>query len=167
MTLNLYDVSVPSLLTGLSALSHLLNKAVEHGIPEAELVDSRIYADMKPLTFQIYSAAHTSAMGLLTEIAGVEKVATEDNAKTVAEMQAQITKTVELLKATDRSAFDGKENKDVVLKFPSGERRFQGTRFVLGIALPNFYFHVTTAYDILRMKGVPLSKSDYLNPPQL
>lgn len=165
MTTTLYDLTVPAFLRGLAALSAILDKgrafADEHGIAHADFLTARLYEDMAPLTSQIQRVSDT-AKGAMVRIGGVDNVAMPDEEASFDDLQARIARTVEFVKAVPREAIDGKEEAKVVLVTPSAEIPFTGRSYVIGFALPNFYFHVTTAYAILRMKGVPLGKLDYL-----
>ena len=96
---------------------------------------------------------------------GVELPVFEGNETTIAELQARIAKAIDFVKSIKREQVDGKEGVEVVLKFPSGERKFTGQGYLLNFALPNFYFHATTAYDILRHCGVEVGKRDFLGAP--
>jgi hypothetical protein len=165
MTITLHDLTVPAILRGLAALSAILDKgrayADENGIAHAELLDARLYADMAPLTAQIQRVSDT-AKGAMVRIGGVENVAMADVEASFEELQARISRTIEFVKAVPREAIDGKEDAKVVLTTPGGDIPFTGRSFVTGFVLPNLYFHITTTYAILRMKGVPVGKLDYL-----
>ncbi|KAL1966015.1 hypothetical protein VTN77DRAFT_4955 [Rasamsonia byssochlamydoides] len=161
----LYTYSVPTFIGGLNTLSHILKKAEEYakekGIPLAEFVDARLYEDMKPLSFQVQTVSNT-AKNSLVRVAGTEPVPMEDNETTFEELQTRITRTIEVLKAADASLFAGKEDADVTFKVGQYERHYKGQAYITDFALPNFYFHLNMAYAILRNKGVPIGKVDYL-----
>jgi len=165
MALSLYDVSIPVFIRGFANLGAILEKgrafAAANGIAEEQLTEARLFSDMLPLTGQIQRASDTARF-VAVRVAGAEAVAMPDEEKTINDMQARIAASVDYLKTIDATLFDGTEDKEVVLKMRAGELRFTGTSYILQFALPNFFFHVTTAYDILRHKGVPLSKSDFL-----
>ena len=165
MTVSLYDLSVPVFLRGFASLAHILERgrayAEEKGMPFAELTEARLIGDMLPLTGQIQRASDTAKF-VPVRMAGVENVAMADTEVTFDDMQARIRKTVDFLQAVPASGFVGAEGRDVVVKTRNGELTYRGASYILEFALPNFFFHVTTAYDILRHKGVPLSKRDYL-----
>jgi hypothetical protein len=118
---------------------------------------------MHPLTAQIQRASD-SAKGLAVRIGGVENAAFADEEQTLADLKARIAKTIAFLKATPREGFDGKEEAQVELPTPNRTLLFSGRDYVLGFALPNFFFHVTTAYALLRQAGVPIGKMDFLGP---
>ena len=95
-------------------------------------------------------------------VAKIEPVAMEDNETTFPELQARITKTIEVLEKVDPKSMDGMEDGEVVLKVRDGEKKLTGRNYVLNYAIPNFYFHLCMAYAILRKEGVPVGKADYL-----
>ncbi|MFC3693266.1 DUF1993 family protein [Chenggangzhangella methanolivorans] len=165
MTTSLYDITVPVLLRGLGNLEAVLGKgeafASEQGIAPSALLEARLAPDMYPLVGQIQRASDTAKFAAV-RLGGVENVPFEDAETDFADLFARIAKTRAFLEAAPRAAFEGKEDAEVVLKTPSSERRFRGVDYALGFLLPNFFFHVTTAYDILRHKGVPIGKLDYL-----
>jgi hypothetical protein len=165
--LSLYDVSVPSFIRALENMDKFLDKGAawfaEAGRPESELTGARLVADMHPLTAQIQRASD-SAKGLAVRVGGVENVAMPDEEVTIADLKARIAKTIDFLKATPREAFDGKEETPVEVKTGKGSMTFTARDYVLGFAIPNFFFHVTAAYALLRKEGVPLGKMDYLGP---
>jgi hypothetical protein len=124
-------------------------------------MNARLIEDMTPLTAQIQRMSDSSK-GFAVRVGGIENVAMEDNEASFDDLQARITKTIDFLKSVPADAINGKEEANVVLKLPSGEMNFTGLNFTQGFAIPNFYFHMTTAYAILRMKGVPVGKMDFL-----
>ena len=128
---------------------------------EQELIDAKLIDDMGNLISQIQRASD-SAKGCMVRIAGVENVVMEDNEASFDDLKARIARTIDFVNSVPADALNGREDAPVVLKFPNGEFTFAGRDYVLGFVLPNFYFHVATAYDILRMKGVPIGKIDYL-----
>jgi len=165
MPVSLYDISIPVFVKGLGNLGAVLEKgrafAREKGIGDEELAAARLYPDMFPLTGQIQRASDTARFAAV-RVAGVEASPMADEEKNFDDMQARIRATVDWLGKVQASAFAGTEDKEVVMKMRTGELRFTGTSYILQFALPNFFFHVTTAYDILRNRGVPLSKGDFL-----
>lgn len=165
MTSPLYDSTVPAFIRGLDNLSAILEKgrafADEHGIEHATLLDARLIEDMAPLTAQVQRVSDT-AKGLAVRVGQAENVAMPDEETSFDELQARIARTISLLKATPASGFAGREETAVVLQTPNGDIPFTGSTYVYGFAIPNFYFHLTTAYALLRMKGVPLGKRDFL-----
>ncbi|KAJ9660851.1 hypothetical protein H2201_006743 [Coniosporium apollinis] len=165
MPISLYDLSVPLFIRTLTNLAGILKKAEQYaddnGIPHSDFLTARLAADMLPFTFQIQSCSNT-AKNSAVRVADTVAVPMEDNESTFAELQARIAKTIDVLKGVDPSKYDGTEEKEVVLKFPGKEFKFTGQSYLLTFAIPNFFFHATTAYDILRSKGVPLGKADFL-----
>src|SRR5258708_21399963 len=137
-----------------------LTKGEAHG--GLDPVDARLAPDMLPLKAQVYIATDT-AKGCGARLAGVEIPKYEDSETTFAELQARVAKTIAFLKTLDRRAFTGSESKEIVLKFPNVTFEFSGADYVGKFVLPNAYFHITTAYAILRNRGVALGKGDYLS----
>jgi hypothetical protein len=168
MSLSLYDISVPAFLRGFANLTEILKKgeafADEKGIAHKELLEARLIEDMLPLTGQIQRASD-AAKFVPVRLGAAENVPMADEEVTFADLHARIGKTVDFLKAVVPAAMADREEIDVVVKSRSGETHFTGKNYVLGFALPNFYFHTTTAYAILRHKGVPVGKLDYLGRP--
>jgi len=159
MAYDIYDASIPPLIHMLGSLSSILSKGEAHGgIDPAE---ARLAPDMLPLKNQVFIATD-GAKGCGARLAGVDIPKYEDTETTFPELKARIAKTIDFLKSLDRKTFAGAENKQVVLKFPNSTMEFNGADYVGQFVLPNAYFHITTAYGILRNRGVVLGKSDYL-----
>ncbi|EPS28353.1 hypothetical protein POX_e07322 [Penicillium oxalicum] len=167
MSTPLYDYSVPTFIKGLKALSNILQKAAdfaqEKGIAVDEVVGWKLAEDMLPVSFQVQTASNV-AKNSLPRIAGYEENPIEDNEKTVAELQARIAKTIEMLEKAEASQFAGKEKNEVKIQAGPKLLEFEAQSYLTNFALPNFYFHLTTAYAIFRSKGVQLGKFDYLVP---
>ena len=163
MATELYDLTVPVFTRALSALSGLLDKAVAHaGEAGAEaLLANRLVPDMHPLSKQVQIACDGAKL-CVARLSGAEAPVNEDVETTIPELKARIAATLEWIGSIPREAIDGQEDREVVLKFPGGEWPFKGQGYVTGFALPNFFFHVTTAYGLLRQAGVPLGKRDFL-----
>jgi hypothetical protein len=165
--LSLYDVSVPVFIRALEILDGLLDKGAayfaEQGRPESALTGARLIEDMHPLIYQIQRLSDT-AKGVVTRVAGGENVPMADDEQTIADLKARIAKTIEVLKNADRAGFDDKETATVELKTPNRTMVFTGQSYVLGFAIPNFFFHVSMVYALLRKEGVPIGKTDYLGP---
>ena len=163
MSYDIYDASIPPLIHMLGSLKAILAKGEAHGgIDPAE---ARLAPDMLPLKAQVFIATD-GAKGCGARLAGVEIPKYEDTEVSFGELQARVAKTIEFLKTLDRKDFAGAETKEVVLKFPSRTFEFTGANYVGQFVLPNVYFHIATAYGILRNAGVPLGKSDYLGGGQ-
>jgi hypothetical protein len=159
MSYSIYDASIPPVTHMLGSLSSILTKGDAHGGIDPN--EARLAPDMLPLKNQVFIATDI-ARGCGARLVGVETPKYEDVETTFPELKARIAKTIDFLKGLDKNAFAGSENKDIVLKFPSMTLEFKGSDYVGKFVLPSVYFHITTAYGILRNKGVPLGKSDYL-----
>ena len=161
----MYQASVPVFSHMLGALSHVLAKAeanaVERKIDPAVLLSSRLAPDMFPLTRQVQTASDHAKFAP-SRLAGREAPRFEDVEASFAELQERITKTRDYLGTFAQSDFDGSEDRTITLKSRARELNFTGLEYLQRFALPNFFFHVTTAYDIVRHNGVPLSKTDFL-----
>ncbi len=169
MSLTLYDISIPVFLRAFDNLTEILKKgeafADEKGIPHAQLLEARLYEDMLPLTGQIQRASD-SAKFVPIRVGGVENLPMADEETTFADLHARIRKTADFLKAVDPAGMADKADIEVVIKTRSGSTTFNGKSYVLNFALPNFFFHVTTAYAILRHMGVPVGKLDFIGRPE-
>jgi len=164
----MYQASAPRFANILRNLAAILDKAEAHcaakKIDPAAITTARLYPDMFAFTRQVQIACD-SAKGAVARLAGVEIPKHEDTEQTFAELKARIAKTIDFLESVSASKIDGSEEKEVVLQMRSGERRFKGLQYLLGHAYPNFYFHVTTAYNILRHNGVEIGKADFIGKP--
>ncbi|HEY1878161.1 MAG TPA: DUF1993 domain-containing protein [Rhizomicrobium sp.] len=163
MAYDIYDASIPPLIHMLGSLSLVLSKGEAHGGIDPN--DARLAPDMLPLKNQVYIATD-GAKGCGARLAGVEIPKYEDVETTLPELKARVAKTIAFLKTLDRKSFAGSENKDIVLKFPNATLEYKGGDYVNKFVLPNVYFHITTAYGILRNRGVALGKTDYLGGGQ-
>ncbi len=162
MTLSLFDATVPVFIQSLGNLTVWMDKALHQGLPEADILQARLAPDMLPFPGQIQRASDTAknAVGRLTE---VPAPAMPDTEASIAALNARCRRTIEFLQSVDRSAFEGAGGRVISLPYPKlGELRFSGAAYVTDYALPNFFFHVTTAYGLLRATGVVLGKADYL-----
>jgi hypothetical protein len=162
---SIYDSAIPPAVRTLENLSKILDKAVAQA--KNENIDAKIYlegrlaSDMHPFTRQIQMASDGAKAGA-ARLAGEEPPSFPDTETSFPELKERITKTVTYLKSIPREKFAGADERTITLKFPNGSLDFVGRDFLTGFMLPNFYFHVTTAYDILRHKGVQIGKMDYL-----
>lgn len=167
MTLSMYQASAPCFVNTLNNLSAILTKAEAHAaakkIDPSVLLGSRLFPDMFALTRQVQIACD-NAKGPVARLAGIEVPTHEDTEQTFAELQARIAKTITFIQSVKPAQIDGSEDKKIVLKAGPRELNFIGKPYLLGFALPNFYFHVVTAYNILRHNGVDVGKTDYLGP---
>jgi uncharacterized protein len=163
--LSLYDVSVPVFIRALRNLETFLQKGAdwfaEQGRPESELTTARLIEDMHPLTAQIQRASDT-AKGVVARLTGAEVPSMPDEEQTIADLRARIAKTIAVLEGARREDFEGKEDQPVEIWTPNASLLFKGKSYVLEFAIPNFFFHVTAAYALLRKEGVPVGKVDYL-----
>ncbi len=161
----LYDATIPAFIRGLVNLSAILKKAQtfadEKGLDHAELLDARLIEDMAPLTRQIQMVTDTPK-GVAVRVGQAENEVWADDEIGFDQLQSRLTKAIAFLKAVPEAGFEGRESAEVVLNTPSGDIPFTGATYVHGFALPNFYFHSSIAYAILRSKGVPLGKLDFL-----
>ena len=168
MIISMYQASVPRFVNILGNLSNILDKAQAHvdakKLDAATLTTYRLFPDMLPMTTQVQIACD-AAKGVVARLAGVDIPVYEDNEKTLADLKARIAKTVAFIKTVTPAQIDGTEDKEIVIKRGDKETRYSGMQFLLGHALPNFYFHVTTAYNILRHNGIEIGKRDYLGNP--
>jgi len=168
MQISMYQASAPRFVNSLKNLSAILDKAQAHAdakkIEPKVLTAARLFPDMFAMSRQVQSACDT-AKGAVARLAGVEVPVHEDTEQTLEELKARIAKTIAFINTVKPSQVDGSEDKEVVLKFRTGEVRMKGMQYLLGHAQPNFYFHVTTAYNILRHNGVEVGKRDYIGTP--
>jgi hypothetical protein len=168
-SITLYDLPVQAFIKHLQIMSHLLSKAAEFakekGIDATEVPGWKLADDMKPLSFQIQTAANT-AKNTLSRI-GVELPAVPDEEKTIEELQKRMADTVALLEKVDRAAVEGQEDKQVQVPIGGGQTLdVTAKTAILSMAVPNFYFHCAMAYAILRNKGVQVGKVDWLRGGQ-
>ncbi len=168
MSITMYAASAPLFLRMLGNLDQLLEKAEanakERGFDPNVLVTQRLAPDMRPLSAQIQLASD-SAKGAMARLSGGTAPSMPDTEATIADLRTRIANTIDYVKSVPASAIDGSEEREVVLKFPNGEMKFTGLAYLTGFVIPNFLFHVTTAYAILRHNGVPLGKMDFLGRP--
>jgi hypothetical protein len=161
----MYDASVPVLTRMLGNLSAILDKAAASAearkIDPSVLTSARLAPDMFALARQV-QVASDGAKGGAARLAGVDIPSYEDTETTFAELKARITKTVAFLNSLDAKKFEGAETRSITMKMRDSEVTFPGQVFLLNFVLPNFYFHLTTAYAILRQNGVDIGKRDFL-----
>ncbi len=168
MSISMYQASAPRFANTLKNLSAILDKAKAHceakKIDPLVLTNTRLYPDMFALARQVQIACDT-AKGAVARLAGAEVVKHEDSEKTFEELQARIAKTLALIEGFKPAQIDGSENRTIELKLGPNEVKWQGMQYLLGFAWPNFYFHVVTAYGILRHCGVEIGKRDFIGTP--
>ena len=165
MTISMYSASVPYFIRMLGNLKAILEKGAAHAAARkfdpVVLFNSRLAPDMLPLVRQVQIASD-NAKGCPARLAGIDPPKFEDNETTYAQLIERVDKTLAFLKSLKPSQVDGSEGRDIVLKFPNNTFNFKGQDYLSFFAIPNFTFHVTTAYNILRHNGVEIGKADYL-----
>jgi hypothetical protein len=165
MTISMYQASVPAFLQQLRALSGVLRKGASHAaarkIDPAVLLDARLFPDMFALTRQVQIACDF-AKGASARLAGVEVPSYEDNEKTFEELDARIARTIAFVESLKPEQIDGSEGRKITIKIAGNPVTFEGQPYLVGFVLPNFYFHATAAYAILRHNGVELGKRDFV-----
>jgi uncharacterized protein len=168
MTISMYQASVPRFANILGNLMNILDKAQAHvdakKLDPETLTRYRLFPDMLPMTTQVLIACDT-AKGVVARLAGIEIPVYEDNEKTLADLKARVAKTIAFIQTVTAAQIDGTEDKPIVTKRGDKETHYKGMQFLLGHAIPNFYFHITTAYAILRHNGVEIGKRDFLGNP--
>jgi len=161
MTTSLYDASIPVFVNALTNMRTWLDKAAAVK-PEAELLEARLASDMYPLVKQ-FQIASDAAKGTAARLVGDTPPSMADTEASFAELRDRCDRTIAYLQGLDRARFDGAATRPVELKLPNGQGwRFEGLAYLTGFGLPNFFFHVTTAYAILRANGIELGKGDFL-----
>jgi len=169
MSLSLYDFTVPAFTLALTNLQSQMKKAAAHAetkkFDTKALADSRLIADMLPFIKQVQIACD-NAKGAAARLAGVDNPKHEDNETTFPELQARIAKTLDFVQSVKREQFADATKRDIVLQFPSLTLKFNGQDYVTKFVLPNFYFHLSMAYALLRKAGVDLGKGDFLGQIQ-
>lgn len=165
MTLSMFQASVPVFITALGNLSTILDKAEAHAaakkIDPSIFLNARLAPDMFPLTKQVQIASDV-IKGSIARLAGVEVPSYADTETSFAELKERIAKTVGFIKTASHAMIDGTEEKPIQLKVGGNELNFRGQDYLFRFVLPNVYFHITTAYAILRHNGVELGKRDFL-----
>ena len=162
MSFSIYEASAPVLAHALTSMQAWLDKAVAEGKDEKALMEARLAPDMYPLSKQIQIASDT-AKGAIARLTGIEAPSMADTEASFAELKARCQKTIDFITSVDRAKFDGAETRQVYLRFPGGVGyQFIGKDYLTGFALPNFFFHVTTTYALLRAAGVGVGKPDFL-----
>ena len=168
MTISMYHASAPRLDAMLSNLAVILKKASDHAaakkIDPAVLLEARLFPDMFSLKRQVMIACD-NAKGPVARLAGIDIPKHEDIEQTFDELLARIAKTQEFIRSVRPEQIDGSEQRTIEFKAGSHELKFTGMQYLLGFAIPNFHFHVVTAYNILRHNGVEIGKGDYIGTP--
>jgi uncharacterized protein len=165
MSISMYQAAVPAFLQMLHSLSAVLDKAEAHAaerkIDQAVLLQYRLAPDMFPLICQVQIATDL-AKGCCARLAGVDVPTYADDETTFTDLRARIARTVEFVRGFRPEQIDGSEERDLTITAGSRQLQFKGQQYFLHFALPNFYFHTTAAYAILRHCGVPIGKRDFL-----
>ncbi len=163
--LSMYDASVPVFIRGFQNFSHVLEKgavhALEAGVDPKTLIEAQLAPDMHALPAQVQRASDT-AKGCVMRLAGREIPAMADEEDSFEALQERIAKTIAVLDGVKPEELAGSETREIALELPKRTLVFSGKDYLFGFAIPNFFFHVTTGYAILRHKGVPVGKMDYL-----
>ncbi|HYG45189.1 MAG TPA: DUF1993 domain-containing protein [Bordetella sp.] len=167
MAISMYQASVPVFARALQVLSTLLDKGVEHARAQGQdpdtLVRARLAPDMLDLAGQVQRASDASKLAL-QRLTGIEAPRFADEEASCAQLQQRIADTLAYVNSVAEDQLADAQSREVVIRFKDFEQSFRGDAYLLSFALPNFFFHITTAYDILRHVGVPLGKRDYLGP---
>lgn len=165
MSITMYQSSVPVFTRVLDSLAAILQKTAAQAeakkIDPAVLINARLFPDMLPFKSQVYIASD-NAKGCVARLAGIEPPRYEDVEETFPDLVARLKKTVSFLETLQPEQIDGSETRDIHIKFSSHEVKMKGLPYLLHYATPNVYFHVTTAYAILRHNGIDIGKKDFL-----
>jgi hypothetical protein len=168
MTVSMYKISVPIFVQFLTSLSAVLDKAAAYAeakkVEPSVLLNTRLSPDMFPLVRQV-RAATDHAVNACGRLAGVDLPSFANTEASIPELKERIAKAIDFLKGLKPAQIDGNEDKEIKITLPSGVREFTGQSLLLNNSLPNFYFHCTTAYDILRHCGIELGKRDFMGTP--
>jgi hypothetical protein len=162
MSFSIYEASAPVFARALAAIPTWLDKAIAEGKSEADILQARLAPDMRPFPAQIQLASD-SAKFAVARLAGVTAPSMADTEASFEELKARCRDTTAFIEGVDPAAFEGAEDRPVQVRFSHGSGyRFSGRDYLTGFALPNFFFHVTTTYALLRAAGVGVGKSDFL-----
>ncbi len=168
MSLSMYDASAPRFAQMLRNLDAILAKAAAHAaakkIDPAVLLGARLFPDMLPMVKQVQIATD-HAKGAVARLAGAEVPRYEDTEQSLDDLRARAAKTIAFVESFSAAQLDGSEQRPIALRVGGKDWSFTGQDYLLGFALPNFYFHLVTAYNILRHNGVEIGKGDYLGNP--
>jgi hypothetical protein len=163
MSFSIYDASAPVFVAAFTSMQEWLDKALAEGKDEKALMETRLAPDMYPLPKQIQIASDT-AKGAIARLVGIDAPSMADTEASFAELKARCQKTIDFIDSVDRAKFEGAETRQIFLRFPGGVGyQFIGADYLTRFALPNFFFHVTTTYALLRAAGVSVGKPDFLS----
>jgi hypothetical protein len=167
--MSVYDLSIPVLSRGLNNLSAILDKAAAHAAARkydsGVLLQLRLYPDMHPLSRQVQIACDT-AKGAAARLSGTEIPRHEDTETTLDELRQRVAKTLDFLKTVHADEVNAAATRTIEIKFPNGAWKFTATSYLTDFVLPNFYFHESMVYALLRMSGVEIGKTDFLGAIQ-
>lgn len=170
MSLSMYSVSVPVFSQILAALSGVLDRAATHcearKIDPAVLLNARLFPDMFPMYRQVQLAVRHSTEAV-AKLAGGERLDSSTAPASFAELKELVARGLDMLSAVDASRFEGSAERETIFETSSRTMKFNGQGYLLSFAMPNFFFHATTAYDILRHNGVEIGKRDFIGKAQL
>ena len=166
MSLTVDTLPSAMFLRGLNVLSGLIDRAVEAGLDEATLMEARLAPDMRPFPDQVRMAAF-SARSCVARLTDQPWPKTDDTEAGLAELKATVALSIAFIEGVEATAFAGAETRRIELRFPGIELNFEGAGYLTSFALPNFYFHLSMAYALLRQAGVPLGKRDFLGQIEL
>jgi hypothetical protein len=165
VSLTLYQASVPVFVKALGNLRHVLEKGKAHAaaikVDESVLLNARLFPDMRPLTFQVHVATDM-ARGCAARLAGQEPPKEADDETTFDQLMARIDRTIDYMQGLDRAAFEQADSRTITRPVRGEPRTFTAVNYLEQYAMPNVYFHCTTAYNLLRHNGVALGKADFL-----
>ena len=165
VSLSMYDAAIPALVRALKNLEGILDKAMAHAearkVDPAVLIGSRLAIDMLPFSTQIHRATET-ARGGAARLAQMDVPSLPDEDKSVADLKHRLVRTIAFLESIPAEAFTGAEDRTITQKLAGKDMSFPAKQYLFGFMIPNFYFHVTTAYAILRHHGVEIGKADYI-----
>ena len=168
MSISMYDACAPRFASMLRNLDAILGKAQAHAaakkIDPAVLMSARLFPDMLPFVKQVQIATD-HAKGAVARLAGVEVPRFEDTEQNFDELRARLAKTIAFVESFSAEQIDGSEDREITLRAGGKDLVFKGMPYLIGYAIPNFYFHLVTAYNILRHNGVEIGKGDYLGKP--
>jgi hypothetical protein len=169
MSVSIYEISIPVLCRGLTNLSAILDKAAAHAAAKkydsGVLLQLRLFPDMHPLSRQVQIACDT-AKGAAARLAGVENPKHDDVETTLDELQRRIAKTLDFLKTVGAAEVNGAAARTIEIKFPNGAWKFTASAYLTDFVLPNFYFHESMVYALLRKSGIEIGKTDFLGAIQ-
>ena len=170
MSFSIHHASAPVFEAALTNMLAWLDKAQEQGVDEAKIMEARLAPDMRPFPFQ-FQAASDAAKGAVARLSGGEAPSMPDTESSFDELRERLKKTLAYIRSVPAQDYEGGSDRRVELRFPNGMGYgWQGADFLTGFALPNFFFHVTMAYALLRANGVEIGKPDFLQhlgPPNL